>query len=152
MKDPLKNYQAFKKHYYQNIMNVDSILKNDDFIAKLNKFLSLEDQKNPGFSSENDEISSDFVKNKDIISILLENLNEMVEKNESNFKKILQAIMGIRAQYRRMRKLKDEKDIIKDDPNIKVLFLEIEEKLYNIGMIKLEEIKNSSHFKAFFFS
>ena len=64
-------------------MNVDSILKNEDFIAKFNKFLSLEDQKN--ISSENNEISSDFGKNKNIISILLENLNEMVEKNRYIF-------------------------------------------------------------------
>ena len=138
MDDPFKNYQSFKKYYYQNIMDIDSIFKNPEFIQKFNAFLNLDS------TNSKEEISvenNSLVQNQDIITALLENLNEMVSKNDTNFKKIIQSIMAIRAQYRKMRKVKESIVFLREDPNIKAIFLEIEEKLLNLEILNIEDIK-----------
>ena len=119
-------------------MDIDSIFKNPEFIQKFNAFLNLDS------TNSKEEISvenNSLVQNQDIITALLENLNEMVSKNDTNFKKIIQSIMAIRAQYRKMRKVKESIVFLREDPNIKAIFLEIEEKLLNLEILNIEDIK-----------
>jgi len=140
LSDPFKNYQSFKKHYYQNFMDLDSILQNNEFVGKLNAFLQLENSE----EIENEKTSNiaKFSQTRDIITALLENLNEMIGKNESNFKRIIQGIMGIRSQYRKIKKVKDNMETIKENANVHTVFFDLEEKLLNVGMLSIQDIKS----------
>lgn len=140
MEDPFQNPQSFKRFYYENILDLSSIFQNPNFLSKLNEFLSLE-----VVQEESQQIQEelDFRQNQDAISALLGNLKEMVGKSELNLKKIIQGIMGVRSQYRKMKGLKDNHELLKENPNVQIIFLELEEKLLNVGLINLEEINSN---------
>lgn len=136
-KDPFKNYQCFKKYYYEDLLEVDEILNNPEFGKKLNELINLERAQ----EDETQNKQADFSKSKDILESLIQNLKNMVEKQETNFGKIIHAIMGVRNQYYQMKKLRTEGVLVKN-ANVQAFFLEVEEQLLSVGLINIQDIKN----------
>lgn len=110
-------------------------MKNPEFSSKLNEFLNLE--------IHEQEINSktDFSRKNDLLTVLLENLGNMIRKHEKNFGKMIHSIMEIRNQYRQMKSIIKLEENLKSHYNVEILFLEIEEKLLNLGILKMEDIK-----------
>lgn len=44
LENPFDNFQAIKKYYYENIMDIDEISNNEKFLQKLDKIINLEDR------------------------------------------------------------------------------------------------------------
>ena len=132
-------------------MDIDEIMQNKEFLAKMNAFLQLESSEETESNNNSNAAVAKFAQSRDIITALLENLNGMIAKNESNFKRLIQGIMGIRSQYRKIKKVKDSMESIKENANVHTVFLDLEEKLLNVGMLTIDDIKsaNGGNIKTF---